>query len=268
MVAQTNLQLYNQLRGQGRRLDELVAVHRAYELLTRLYAGHYQADGKPFVAHGVGVASILAALGQPGEIIAVGLLHNVYGNADFGDGRRSGVTARRRRLVREAVGPEVEELLIRFRALRITPANVAELRRSLPERDAVERSLLLVDVADQLEKHVDLGVLYFGQDDWLVDMRDRLSDQLVAIAGELGHPELGRWLREAFARSAAEAAAVPPELRASHGRRYLELIVPRSCRRRGWIALLDVARGTAWRLRPRTRMRALARRRGTAVVRA
>src|SRR3981081_2289472 len=113
-IAQTNVQLYNQLRDAGLPLDDLVLVHRAYELLTTLYPGHYQADGKPFVAHGVGVTSILAWLDQPAEILAVGLLHNIYGNADFGDGRASGTTRFRRSLVREAVGERVEDLLVRF----------------------------------------------------------------------------------------------------------------------------------------------------------
>src|SRR5436305_670605 len=74
-VAQTNLQLYNQLLRHGLPRDRLVVVHRAYELLTRLYAGYYQGDGKPFVAHGVGVASILDTLDQPAEFVALGLVH-------------------------------------------------------------------------------------------------------------------------------------------------------------------------------------------------
>ena len=86
-VAQTNLQLYNQLRAQGYSQKELVIVHRAYEFLTTIYPGYFQADGKPFVAHTVGVASILAHLQLPAEFIAAGLLHNIYGNGDFGDGR-------------------------------------------------------------------------------------------------------------------------------------------------------------------------------------
>ena len=73
-VAQTNVQLYNQLREKGLQLDDLVLVHRAYEFLTTLYPGYFQADGKPFVAHGVGVASILAEIDQPAQIVAVGLV--------------------------------------------------------------------------------------------------------------------------------------------------------------------------------------------------
>src|SRR5436190_16505729 len=167
-IAQTNIQLYNQLRERGFALDDLLLVHRAYEFLITLYPAHYQADGKPFVAHGVGVASIVAELDQPGQLVAFGLLHNIYGNADFGDGADGGATPFRRELVREAVGAEIEALLVRFPELRIRPGNVEEIRQGLSELDESGRRLLLVDLADYLEKYVDLGVLYFGANDEII----------------------------------------------------------------------------------------------------
>ncbi len=228
-IAQTNIQLYNQLRESGLPLDELVTVHRAYEFLATLYPGYYQADGKPFVAHGVGVASILAWIDQPVDILAVGLLHNVYGNGDFGDGRAPGITPARARLVREAVGERVEELLERFRGLRIHLETLEDFRRSLPERTETDRRLILVELADQLEKYVDLGVFYFGNNDWVEG--DRMGAALVDIAHEVGEPRLAEMLSNAFADAAA-AAPVPTELRTSDGRSFLKLEVPRSCRRR------------------------------------
>jgi len=113
-IAQTNLQLYNQLRSQGYSDEQLALVHRAYEFLITIYPGYYQADGKPFVAHTVGVASILGYLNFPVDFVAVGLLHNIYGNGDFGDGLRSMATKRRRRIVREAVGEPIEAAIERF----------------------------------------------------------------------------------------------------------------------------------------------------------
>jgi HD domain len=255
-IAQTNIQLYNQLREAGRSLDELVAVHRAYEFLTTLYPGYYQADGKPFVAHSVGVASIVGWLDQPAEIVVAGLLHNVYGNGDFGDGRGAGVTPPRSRLIRETVGERVEGLLARLRDLRIRPDTLESVRRSLPERDETERRLLLVDLADHLEKYVDLGVLYYGNNDWVLG-DDRIGAELVEIANELRQPRLAEMLSDAFARVAA--ADIPVELRTSDGRRFLKLVVPRSCRRRLSPRLrarmLRMRRG----LRPRARLRRMAR---------
>lgn len=229
-IAQTNIQLYNQLRERGLALDDLVSVHRAYEFLTTLYPGYYQADGKPFVAHCVGVASIVAGLDQPTEFVAVSLLHNVYGNADFGDGRSSGITAFRRDLVREAAGARVEELLVRFAELRIRPANVEEIRRGPAELDESDRRLLVVDLADYLEKYADLGLLYFGDNDEILETTELIGDDLIEIARELGEPRLAEMLSEQFAETSAHAHEVPVELRPSDGRRHLKLEPPRSCR--------------------------------------
>jgi hypothetical protein len=255
-IAQTNVQLYNQLRERRLPVAGLALVHAAYDLLSELYSGYYQADGKPFVAHGVGVASILASTGQPAEIIAVGLLHNAYGNADFGDGRRHVVTAYRRRIVRGAVGEEVERLLARFQEIRIGRTGIAEARRALPERSADERALLLVDLADYLEKYADMGVLYYGQNDWVLDTSDEIGEQLVAFAGALGHSGLGGELAAAIEEARAQDPA-PAELRPADGRRYLKLVVPRSCRPRLAPRLHPGGERVRRALRPRTRLRHL-----------
>lgn len=254
-MAQTNLQLYNQLRARGLPLADLVLVHRAYELLVTLYPAHFQADGKPFASHGVGVASILAELGQPAEILAAGLLHNVYGNADFGDGGGPGPTAERRDVVRAGVGPRVEELIFRFADLRVGPATIEDIRASVPDRDETDRRLILMDLADHLEKYTDLGILYFGEADWIDESTGRMGPQLVALAEELGEPRLGAMLSSALEEAAAEKGEVPPELRPSDGRRYLKLVVPRSCEPRAE-RRSPLQRIRAW-VRLRTRLGAL-----------
>jgi hypothetical protein len=254
-IAQTNIQLYNQLRDARLPLDDLVLVHRAYEFLTTLYPGHYQADGKPFVAHGVGVASILAWLDQPAEILAVGLLHNVYGNADFGDGWSSGATPFRRRVVRETMGERIEDLLARFGEQRLERRPIEAARQAVHELDETERRLLLVDLVDHLEKYVDLGVLYFGENDWVMSLTDRIGRDLIEIANELGGPRLGEMFSTALAEAAANAAAVPAELRSSDSRRHIKLVVPRSYSRRLPLKLRAGAQRLRRRLRPRSRLR-------------
>jgi (p)ppGpp synthase/HD superfamily hydrolase len=254
-IAQTNLQLFNQLRERELPLDELVEIRRAYELLTTLYAGHYQADGKPFAAHGVGVASILAWLDQPAEIVAMGLLHNIYGNADFGDGLEFTITPARRKLVINAVGPRVEQLLGRFQELRPAMQTIEDVRRELPGWNESDRSLVLVELADHLEKYVDLGVLYFGENDWIVGRTDSVGAELIEIANELGEPRLAEMLSKAFDEAAAQADGFPAELRPSAGRRYLELVVPRSCSPRLSLRLKAMVRPARARIRLRARVR-------------
>ena len=234
MIAQTNIQLYNQLRHQQRSDEELATVHRAYRLCAELYSGYFQADGKPFVAHSVGVASIMAELNQSAEMIAVALLHNVYGNGDFGDGRGSAATEKRRRRVRRAVGAPIESLLCRFRNLRINPRTIDEFRRRVDDLDAIDRKLLLIDLADYLEKYVDDGVFYYGDGSWVTNRVKQFGDDLIEFARKLDAPDLAEMLREAFARAEAETGHIPAALRADESRKYLALSVPLSCRRRWW----------------------------------
>jgi hypothetical protein len=240
-IAQTNLQLYNQLRRQGRSPDELALVKRCYQLAVSLYSGNFQTDGKPFVAHVTGVASVVAQLGLPAEIVGAACLHNVYGNGDFGDGRSQVATARRRRIVREAVGPEVEECIYRFRALRLTEKSMLDIPRRLDELGARDRNLIVMELGDILEKYTDYGVLYYGDNRWVTDFVGKHGNVLIEIAERLGHPQLGAALREAFAAAANES--IPESLKSPGHLQYMELIVPRSCRLRLVVAGVQAATG-------------------------
>jgi hypothetical protein len=253
-VAQTNLQLYNQLRERGMPLGDMVLVHRAYELLISLYTGCFQGDDKPFVAHGIGTASILAEIGQPAEVLAFGMLHNVYGNGIFGDRDGPGPTPKRRRLVREAMGERIESLIADFPERRANESRLDDIRAAVPELDADHRMTLLVDLAEHMEKYVDLGALYYGDPDWMARQTDKAGARLIALAGDLGEPELAAMMSDAFERAAAEADRVPPELRPSDSRRYMKLVVPRSCRPRFRTSPVTRVRR---RLKLRTRVRAV-----------
>lgn len=235
-IAQTNVQLYNQLRHAGWSVEDLTLVRHAYSLAMRLYSGHYQADGRPFVNHSAGVASIVAHLGLPAEIVAAACIHNVYGNGDFGDGREHCVTDYRQQLVRAAVGAEVEELVCRFRELRLTRLRMEAVRR-LPETlSARDRQLVVMDLADMLELFANLGVLYFGDHQWATGRAAESGVMLVEIAECLGYPQLGIALKEAFA--AATLESVPAVLRSEPEWKFLRLIVPMSCRVRPSVTAL------------------------------
>src|ERR1051326_5426489 len=93
---QTNIQLYRRLLADGRSADELRQVRDAYSLAARLFAGQIRPEGRPFTCHLVGIAGILAALGEPTPVICAGLLHSALSQGDFGAGRGEvGIAARR-----------------------------------------------------------------------------------------------------------------------------------------------------------------------------
>lgn len=245
-VAQTCVQLYNQLRRQGRTLDELALIHRTYRFLTTIYPSHFQAAGKPFVAHGVGVASILAGLGLPIEIVATGLAHNIYGNGDFGDGLHNVLTRKRRALVREALGETIEELIASFRTMRSDFGSISGSIANVQGVSETRRHLLLIELADRMEHYVDQGVMYYGDGSWVTDQMRDCGARFVEIAEQLGYPKLARDMRECTAAVDA-APEVPAVLRGDPGQRYMRLTVPRSCRIRGRL----IWRERALRLRSR-----------------
>ena len=238
-VAQTNIQLYNQLRRQDRTLEELHFMHRAYEFITTIYGGYLQSDGKPFLSHTTGVASIVSQLGAPIEVVGAGLAHNIYGNGDFGDGLSDIITNSRRNLVIAALGERVEDLISRFPRYRITLETIDDITARLDDFDEDERHLLLIELADHLEKYVDLGVLYYGDDRWARTIVEVHGDRLCQIASRLGQPDLGFGLSEAFGAVEAEETHVSDRLRTSDGRQYSALVVPRSCRRRAFPYLVS-----------------------------
>jgi (p)ppGpp synthase/HD superfamily hydrolase len=236
-IAQTNLQLYNQLRLQRRSPDDLALIRRCYELSVTLYTGRFQGDDKPFVAHTIGVASIMGQLGISSVVVGAACIHNVYGNGDFGDGLSEIATPQRRRFVADAVGEEVEECVYRFRSFRLYPTTIEEITSRLDQLNARDRDLVTMDLADHLEKYVDYGVLYFGDSTWVTDFIEHHGKALIEIANRLGQPQLANALAEAFDDTARQT--VPPELKREKQHRAIELVMPLSCTRRPRIAAIE-----------------------------
>ena len=226
-IAQTNLQLYNQLRLEGRSPDDLALIRRCYELSVELYTGAFQGDGKPFVAHTIGVASIMGQLGAPSVVVGAACIHNVYGNGNFGDGRSEIASLQRRRFVANAVGDEVEACIYRFRLFRLNPGSIGEIASRLDQFDARDRDLLTMDLADHLEKYVDYGVLYFGDSGWITDFAENHGRKLIEMANRLGHAQLAIALADAFDDTAGQA--IPPELKRDKRHSAIELVMPLSC---------------------------------------
>jgi (p)ppGpp synthase/HD superfamily hydrolase len=157
--AQTNVQLYNQLRAANWADEDLRHVQSAYRLAMRVVAGHYRANEKPFVAHLVGVASILASCGAPPTVVSAGLLHAVYRHGEFGDGSR-GASEDKRREVRRAVGAACEELVARYAACRWSLEMLQDLLARAPGFSPIEAAVALMKLADTLEDFDDRGHEY------------------------------------------------------------------------------------------------------------
>ena len=227
-IAMVNTRLYGQLLAQGRPEHELELIRRAYDLASFLYAGAHQPDGRPFTAHAVSVASALTLLGLPSSMVAAALVHNVYNNGDFGDGLHDALTPARRHLVAEAVGEEIEGYVVRFRSLR--------LNREIESWGDVERNLMILELADKLDKYVDMNLLFAGDAEWVKRFMNAHEAELVDIAGRLGQPVLAGALTLAVAR-AEKRGSVPTVLRSEPHRKYAYRIQPASLTLRPKLAL-------------------------------
>src|SRR6185295_1139704 len=102
-------------------------------------------DGKPFVAHTTGVASIVAHLGISSVVVAAGCIQTVYGDGDFGDGLQETASPERRQVVRDAVGDEVEACIYRFRSFRLNSETIDEIASRIEQLDQRDRDLVTMD---------------------------------------------------------------------------------------------------------------------------
>ena len=227
-IARTNVELMNQLIRQGRSETTLKRVYDAYDLAVDLYSGYFHGDGKPFIHHGIAVAGITAHLDQPDDLVVAAVVHNIYGNGDFGDGEKNVVTPARQARVRAVVGRRVDDLLIRFRELRLRRS----LDRILQEFDTLsedDRQLLLMDLADHCEKFLDGALAYYGDWSWILDFDVPNMPKMVGLAERLGHPQLGRMFADLVREQLDWMEQVPEFLKTKDSQKYMALRMPGSC---------------------------------------
>ncbi len=211
--AQTNLQLYAQLRRAGADEAALALVRNGYDLAMHLCPASFRGSGKPLLAHLVGTASILASVGQPARVITAGLLHAVYVFGDFGDASRGAGEPRRAR-VRQAVGSDVEDLIFRYTHFEWNSRTIPGILQRVSSLPAIDREVLIIRLANELEDHLDCGVLYCGNgEERRAYIRSPLN-QSVDMARTLEQTQLAEALETAFQETLQ--ADLPPALRNRH----------------------------------------------------
>jgi (p)ppGpp synthase/HD superfamily hydrolase len=206
--AQTNIQLYNELRECGYAMDELVAVRRAYETAMILHAGDYRRSGRPFVCHLVGTASCVAAAGGPPDLVRAALLHAVFSHRF-----RRTIPERERRFVRRAIGGRAERIVAAYTHLAWNRAGIERAQRELDGLDAEPRDAVVLRLANAVDDCSDLGLLYSaeekGRREELVWRKAVFED----LAVRLGRGELRAMIASVFDQ--ALRAEVPRGLQRS-----------------------------------------------------
>ncbi|PSB58981.1 DUF6817 domain-containing protein [Chamaesiphon polymorphus] len=225
--AQTNIQLLNQLHQAGYSHVELQSVANAYKLAVRLFTGRFRPSGKTFIAHLVGTASILAKLQVPDRLIIVGLLHAVYSHGDFGTGQ-TGISTAKQKQILQVISPEIEEYIARYTALKWDLEIGTIVHRQIDTLDEIERDVLLIRLANELEERLDLGILYCGDAKYYrYTERDR---HLPEMAEKLGYSRLAAEF-DTVLKELAEAE-LPEAICNPTKQEYSTLVTPNSCQRK------------------------------------
>jgi dTDP-4-dehydrorhamnose reductase len=133
----------------------------AFEVAQRHYDGLYRASGQPFLCHMVRTASVLLAEGQPLPLVEAALIHSAYDAHRYEHSTRPWPAPRVRRRLRRDVGSDVEEIVWAFHELEWDRIGTPELELLALARASLQhRAVLALCVANDLENHMDLGLLY------------------------------------------------------------------------------------------------------------
>jgi (p)ppGpp synthase/HD superfamily hydrolase len=194
--AQTNLQLYAQLRKSGYDAETIAGIRRAYGLAVRLFAGRYRASEKPFVDHLVGTASVLVSIQARPALILAALLHAAYVQGDFDDGP-PGMTPAHTACLRGVLGEDAERLVAEYTRF---PWSAADFSREAERGDAMterEKDLVLLRLANEIDDLADQGILYYADGErrraaalkaapvWIAWAKQLSPEVAAALAGSL-----------------------------------------------------------------------------------
>ena len=134
LFAQTNLQLYSEMRQAGFSSDDIQTMQRDYETACLPFSPLCRSTGRPFLCHAVGTAS--AALHEGAEILDVraALLHAAYKHGRF-PGRKKKKTPQHAAWLKERCGSELADLLANFSKFTFSADDIQRLLDSdeLPE---------------------------------------------------------------------------------------------------------------------------------------
>lgn len=208
--AQTNLQLFNQLCRKGYSRTELKLIFNAYHLATKLFTGWFRSSGKTVLAHLVGTASILSSRNVSVNLVAAGLLHAAYSSSsNLRVKKHKGISSYQQQQLLQVVGSEVEQYVARYTQFKWNANRISWVHKSLDDLEPIDRDVLLIRLANELEEHLDLGLLYCTKAKQN-KYSNHNSQLIVEIAEKLGFPSLGTELAAAQIKIAL--AKIPLEV--------------------------------------------------------
>jgi (p)ppGpp synthase/HD superfamily hydrolase len=192
----------------------------------RLFTGQYRPSGDTFISHLVGTASILASLHTPINIVTAGLLHAAYIHGDFGLMSLRLMSGNKRQKIRDVVGDAVEDYIARYTSLKWSSRALSDVGDRLDNLDQIDRDVLLIRLANELEDSLNCGVLYCSDADRRKQYIERCGQDMVEIADRLGFPALASELSRVFKE--VTSTEIQRELLIISSRDRAYLVAPRS----------------------------------------
>ncbi len=223
-LAQTHLQLFQQMRTKGYSAADLAKAAAAYQAATKLFANRFRPCGRPFVAHLVGTSAVLVWLKAPMPMVIAALLHAAYQEGDFAHSLE-GMTPRKRKELRPIIGTEAEELVAAYTQGSRSLTGIMASHARFQQMSSVERDILLIQLANELDDYRDLASNHAANADERIAVIRQCGPHQAEMAEWLGRPELAHALRETYAESIA--AFIPKPLLSEFAYGYE--IVPESC---------------------------------------
>jgi (p)ppGpp synthase/HD superfamily hydrolase len=223
-IAQTHLQLFQQMRSNSYSAADLAKVAAAYQAATKLFANRFRPCGRPFVSHLVGTSAILVWLKVPVSMVIAGLLHAAYQEGDFAHSLE-GITPWKRKKLSATIGAEAEELVARYTVGSRSLTGIMASHARFQQMSPAERDILLIQLANELDDYRDLASNHAANADERIAVIRQCGPHQAEMAEWLGRPELAQALRETYGQSIA--AFVPKPLLSEFAYGYE--IVPQSC---------------------------------------
>jgi (p)ppGpp synthase/HD superfamily hydrolase len=153
--AQTNLQLYMQMLEEGYTEEEVSIINKAYLFSINKVHLMYRGSGKPFICHLVGTASLMVNNKQSIEVVLAALMHALYQNRVPFDGHTD--ITKRREIITTRFGSECDRLIYEYTEFEKT--GIKEIN---PDHIVVDKHVLLMRIADELEDLVDFSLCLHG----------------------------------------------------------------------------------------------------------
>ena len=206
-LAQSRVELLDLARQCGYAAEEVAKIAAAHATATQLFAHRKRPDGRPFVDHVTGTASVLIRFGFAARVVVSGLLHAAYTHGAPGDVLDEAAAGAIDAAL-QAHGADVERR-VRAYAERERAGEPAANDEVFDEADALatlsipEAEVLAIEAANEIEMHLSGEFARTGRTDEIGEGTMRRIAHVMEVLGVAAMTETLRRARSARANSDA-----------------------------------------------------------------